>query len=94
MITGRKVMVTGAGGFIGGHIARKLAKDGENVVGIDIAPFSDEMRAYPNLNCIQADIRDASAISAAMVGSGCGVSSSRDGICTRVIRRSFQMYGC
>ena len=35
---GRRAVVTGAGGFIGGALSRALAADGARVVGIDIAP--------------------------------------------------------
>lgn len=63
-----KVLVTGAAGFIGSHLAEKLANRGDEVVGLD--NFNDyydpakkranEMRlvAYPNFKMVEADIRD------------------------------------
>jgi GDP-D-mannose 3',5'-epimerase len=33
------IMVAGAGGFIGGHLIKKLLNDGYNVVGVDIKPL-------------------------------------------------------
>lgn len=36
----RHVVVTGAAGFIGGHLIRRLAADGHTVVGIDRRPVS------------------------------------------------------
>lgn len=63
-----KVLVTGAAGFIGGHLAEKLAKRGDDVIGLD--NFNDyydparkranekRLNAYPNFRMIEADIRD------------------------------------
>lgn len=36
----RKVLVLGAGGFIGGHLVKQLINDGDNVVAVDIKPMS------------------------------------------------------
>ena len=33
------ILVTGAGGFIGGHLIKRLLKDGYNVTGADIKPL-------------------------------------------------------
>ena len=35
----KNILVTGAGGFIGGHLVKRLLKDGYNVVGADIKPL-------------------------------------------------------
>lgn len=35
----RKKMVTGAGGFIGGHLVKTLLAQGEQVIGVDIKPY-------------------------------------------------------
>lgn len=63
-----KILVTGAAGFIGSNLAEKLAKRGDNVVGLD--NFNDyydpakkranekRLKAYPNFKMIEADIRD------------------------------------
>mgnify|MGYP003141188913 CR=1 FL=1 len=32
----KKILVLGAGGFIGGHLAKRLKEDGNVVVGVDI----------------------------------------------------------
>jgi UDP-glucuronate 4-epimerase len=64
-----KVLVTGAAGFIGSHLAEKLAKRGDEVVGIDnfnevVYPASHKRRsvqrlaAYNNIRIIETDIRD------------------------------------
>ena len=36
-----KILVTGAGGFIGGHLVNKLSVDGHEVVAVDIKPLSE-----------------------------------------------------
>ncbi|MCP4425476.1 MAG: SDR family NAD(P)-dependent oxidoreductase [Chloroflexi bacterium] len=63
-----KVLVTGAAGFIGSHLAEKLARRGDDVVGLD--NFNDyydpakkraneaRLNAHPNFKMIEADIRD------------------------------------
>lgn len=64
-----KVLVTGAAGFVGSHLAETLAKRGDDVVGID--NFNDivypsarkrlsaqRLAAYPNIKLIEADIRE------------------------------------
>ena len=63
-----KVLVSGAAGFIGSTLAEKLARRGDQVVGLD--NFNDyydpakkranerRLAAYPNFAMIEADIRD------------------------------------
>ena len=63
-----KILVTGAAGFIGSHLAEKLAQRGDDVVGLD--NFNDyydptkkraneaRLNAYPNFKMVEADIRD------------------------------------
>lgn len=63
-----KVLVTGAAGFIGSNLAEKLARRGDEVVGLD--NFNDyynprkkraneaRLIAYSNFKMIEADIRD------------------------------------
>lgn len=63
-----KVLVTGAAGFIGSHLAEKLSQRGDEVVGLD--NFNDyydprrkranqrRLERYPNFCMIEADIRD------------------------------------
>ncbi len=64
-----KILVTGAAGFIGSHLAEKLAKRGDQVVGIDnfndvVYPSSHKRRSvqrlakYDNIRIIESDIRD------------------------------------
>lgn len=63
-----KVLVTGAAGFIGSNLAEKLARQGQQVVGLD--NFNDyydpakkraneqRLNRYDNFKMIEADIRD------------------------------------
>jgi UDP-glucuronate 4-epimerase len=63
-----KVLVTGAAGFIGSNLAEKLAKRGEEVVGLD--NFDDyydprkkranerRLNAYDNFKMVEGDVRD------------------------------------
>jgi len=63
-----KILVTGAAGFIGSNLAEKLARRGNEVIGLDnfndyydpLKKRANEQRlvAYPNFKMIEADIRD------------------------------------
>ncbi len=64
-----KVLVTGAAGFIGSHLAAKLARRGDEVVGLDNFNAivydaerkygrAQELAQYPNFRMITADITD------------------------------------
>lgn len=67
-----KILVTGAAGFIGSNLAEKLARRGDEVVGLD--NFNDyydparkranerRLTAHPNFCMIEADIRDRQAV--------------------------------
>ena len=36
MIKNKRILIVGAGGFIGGHLANRLLKDGNSIVAVDI----------------------------------------------------------
>ena len=38
MIKNKKILIVGAGGFIGGHLTKKLLDDGNLIVATDIKP--------------------------------------------------------
>ena len=67
-----KVLVTGAAGFIGSHVAEKLLKRGDDVIGLDnFNDYYDPARkrdnerrlcAFPSFRMIEADIRDRPAM--------------------------------
>ena len=62
------ILVTGAAGFIGSHLAERLCRRGDSVIGLD--NFNDyydparkrtnekRLSAYPNFRMVEADLRD------------------------------------
>jgi UDP-glucuronate 4-epimerase len=57
----RTILVTGAAGFIGSHVAVALLKRGERVIGLDnLNPYYDPARKRANLREIAAETDDAS----------------------------------
>lgn len=68
------VLVTGAAGFIGYHLAERLLRDGRPVIGYDnlsdyysVALKRDRvarLEAHPNFRFVQADLADAATLNA------------------------------
>ncbi len=68
MLMNNKILITGAAGFIGSHLAERLLSEGHNVTGIDnFDPFYakeikinnlKEAREKDNFDFIEMDIRD------------------------------------
>jgi len=67
-----KVLVTGAAGFIGMHVAKILLERGDEVVGVDnlndyydprlkLARL-DQLKLFPNFRFVQADIADSAVV--------------------------------
>ncbi len=52
----RDVLVAGAGGFIGGHLARKLVEQGANVRGVDIKPLDEWHQLPSGVEALQLDL--------------------------------------
>ncbi len=63
-----RVAVTGAGGFIGAALCRRLAADGHAVVAIDSDPAAEAALAGSGAGLRLADITDPAATTAALAG--------------------------
>jgi UDP-glucuronate 4-epimerase len=69
-----EILVTGAAGFIGYYVARRLAEAGRQVVGLDnLNAYYDpalkrarlaELARYPNFNFVQRDLADREGMAA------------------------------
>ena len=53
----RIVLVTGAGGFIGGHLVRTLLEDRHRVRAVDVKPMSDWHQAFDEADSRVVDLR-------------------------------------
>ena len=57
MQRGDKILVTGGGGFIGGHMVARLLNDGfTDVVSVDIKPLGDWYQVHPSAKNVQGDV--------------------------------------
>jgi UDP-glucose 4-epimerase len=65
-----RALVTGAAGFIGSHLCRRLCVDGSSVVGVDdLSEGSlDNLAGVQGLRFEQVDIREAEALRRSMAG--------------------------
>jgi nucleoside-diphosphate-sugar epimerase len=60
-----RVAVTGAGGFIGGAVCRRLREDGAEVVGLDLPAAAARVEAV-GARFVACDVTDAGAVRAAL----------------------------
>lgn len=68
MTATRTTLVTGAGGFIGGHLVRALLARGERVRAVDVAPLDRWHQRAPEARCEVRDLRLREACEAAVDG--------------------------
>src|SRR5947208_3848318 len=54
----KKILVAGAGGFIGGHLVAELLKKGhKDIRAVDIKPFNEWYQRFPDVENVQADLQ-------------------------------------
>ena len=59
MIKNKKILIVGAGGFIGGHLVNRLLKDGNSIVATDIKPKEYWFQEFENVkNHYSMDMKD------------------------------------
>src|SRR4051794_27765173 len=64
------VLVTGAGGFIGGHLVADLRKDGfRRIRGVDVKPISEWYQHFDDVENVVANLSELEACRAAAKGT-------------------------
>jgi nucleoside-diphosphate-sugar epimerase len=63
-------VVTGAGGFIGGHLVKNLLAEGKSVRGVDVKPFDEWYQVHPDAENSQSDVSLLEEARAAVEGAG------------------------
>src|SRR5215467_10111565 len=68
MVMSDAILVTGAGGFIGGHLVGMLRQQGHAVRAIDVKPLEDWYQRFPGVDSRQLDLRELDACRQAAAG--------------------------
>jgi nucleoside-diphosphate-sugar epimerase len=68
-IAGTRCLITGAGGFIGTGLCRRLSKEGAQVIGVDASPQAAAAVRAAGARFIQCDISDREGLAAAFEGA-------------------------
>lgn len=67
MVSGGRVVVTGAAGMLGSYLVRRLLSDGHAVTGVDLR--ASAVPPHPRLTHHEGDVRDPSALARAVAGA-------------------------
>ena len=57
----KKILVGGGGGFIGGHLVRRLLDEGHQVRSVDIKPIDEWYQVFDEVENVVADLKDRHA---------------------------------
>ena len=69
-LANKKVIVCGAGGFIGGHLIHALLANGAEVIrSVDVKPFDDWYQFSPDVPSLQRDLKDLASCREAVQGA-------------------------
>jgi GDP-D-mannose 3', 5'-epimerase len=69
-VTSVDAVVTGAGGFIGGHLVRALLGEGKTVRGVDVKPLDEWHQVHPAADNVQGDVSLLEVARRAVDGAG------------------------
>jgi len=70
MSTNKKIVVCGAGGFIGGHLVADLRRQGQtNLRAVDIKPFDEWYQKFDDVENVVLDLGEKEACEKALEGS-------------------------
>ena len=58
MIKNKKILIVGAGGFIGGHLAKRLINDGNSIVALILSQENIGFRSSKMPNHYSMDMKD------------------------------------
>jgi GDP-D-mannose 3',5'-epimerase len=64
----KKIVVCGAGGFIGGHLVADLLQQGATVRGVDVKPLPEWFQLFPKAENRQLDLRESKDADEAVAG--------------------------
>src|SRR5476649_449943 len=71
MSTQKKIVVCGAGGFIGGHLVADLLRQGEsNLRAVDVKPLGDWFQKFDDVENLVLDLQQKEACESALEGCG------------------------
>jgi GDP-D-mannose 3',5'-epimerase len=67
-MSSKKIVVGGAGGFIGGHLVAALLKDGHSVRAVDLKPLDDWYQLFDRAENLSLDLQGKEACEKAVAG--------------------------